>query len=45
MTEKFLDGPDIIAGFKQIGPERVPEGMATGRFGKSSLTSGLLPTF
>jgi len=25
MTEKFLDGPDIIAVFKQMGFDRMPE--------------------
>jgi len=32
VTEKFLNGADIIACFKQVGSKAVPEDMATNFF-------------
>ncbi len=33
VTEKFLNGADIIARFKQVGSKAVPEGMTANFFG------------
>jgi len=33
VTEQFLDGPDVVAVLKQMGPERMTERVAAGRFG------------
>ena len=36
MTEKFLNRPNVVAGFQQVRREAVPQGMAGGVFGDSS---------
>jgi hypothetical protein len=30
VAQELLDGSDVVAGFEQVGRERVPEGMASG---------------
>ncbi len=35
VAEEFLDGANVVAGFKQMGGEAVPEGVATDRFGNA----------
>lgn len=32
VAQEFLDGPDIVSVFKQVGGEAVPEGVAGGAF-------------
>jgi hypothetical protein len=42
VTEKLLDGSDVVAGLEEVGGEAVPEGVAGGRFGEvSGLTTGV----
>ena len=36
MTEEFLDGADIVAGFQEMGCEAVAKRMTTGFFGQAS---------
>lgn len=34
MTQEFLDRPDVVASFKQVGSEGMPEGVARGALGQ-----------
>jgi hypothetical protein len=38
VAKKFLDGPDIVSCFEQVGGEGVPEGMAADMFDNSSFS-------
>ena len=40
MPKEFLDRPNIIAVLKQMGRKRMPEGVATGRFGDPGFPNG-----
>lgn len=40
MPVEFLDRPNIIAVFKQMGGKRMPEGVTTGRFGDPGFPNG-----
>ena len=40
MAQQFLDRPNIIAVLKQMGGKRMPEGVATGRFGDPGSPNG-----
>jgi hypothetical protein len=40
VTEQFLDGPDVVMVFQEVGGEAVPEGMAGGGFGDLSRLDG-----
>lgn len=40
MPEQFLDGADVVAAFKQMGGEAMPESVATGCLGNSGGENG-----
>ena len=42
MSEEFLDGPDVVPVFKEMGPERMAERMATGGLGEPCFLDRLL---
>jgi hypothetical protein len=42
VAEEFLHGADVVAGLKQMGGERMAQGMATRRFGNSRIPNGPL---
>jgi len=40
VSEEFLNGADVLAVFKQMSGETVPECMATGGFGNAGMLDG-----
>jgi hypothetical protein len=42
VTEQFLDGPDVVTGFKQVRDERMPECVAPGMLDHTGPADGLL---
>src|SRR5205807_1352204 len=42
MTEQLLHGPDVVAGFQDMGRERVAQSMARGALGDAGSTYGFL---
>ena len=45
MAQEFLDGPDIIAIFQQMGRKRMPQGMTAAAFLEAGLTDSVLHRF